>query len=297
MSTTEEVTPTRSGPATPRAAPSPAPRQRRRPRGLVGTTVLIAGGLLTAFPFIWMIAASVKPRSEAVAVPPSLLPKEVTFEFYRRLFTELSFGRYLVNTIAIVVIGFGGLLLTAMAGYAFAKFTFAGKRPLFFMVLATMMIPVQVTMIPTYLILHAAHLTNTLLGIAMPTLVSAFGIFLFRQFLSTIPDDMLDAARLDGAGEWRIFWQIVMPNAKAILAVQAVLTFITGWNSFLWPLVVASDDKLYTLSVGVALMNQQVATSPSLQMAAATIMVLPVLVVFIIFQRHVIEGFTLSGMK
>ncbi|MCC6855075.1 MAG: carbohydrate ABC transporter permease [Microbacteriaceae bacterium] len=267
-----------------------------------GLTLLIAvalgvGALITAFPFFWMLATSVKPQREAIDFPPTILPQQPTLEWYGQLFTELDFGRYLVNTVIVVLIGFVGLLLMAMAGYAFAKFDFRGRRWMFFLVLATMMIPVQVTMIPTYLILNGMKLTNTLVGIALPTLVSGFSIFLFRQFMSTIPTEMLEAARLDGAGEFRTFWQIVLPMSGPILAVQVVLTFISGWNSFLWPLIIASDQKLYTLSVGLALLNQQLAVNPSLQMAAASVMVVPILVIFIIFQRYVMQGFALSGLK
>jgi multiple sugar transport system permease protein len=271
----------------------------RRRRGfvvLIGATLGV-GALVTAFPFLWMIATSFKPQRESVDYPPTILPQEPTLEWYGRLFTELDFGRYLSNTVIVVAIGFLGLLLMAMAGYAFAKFDFHGRKWMFFLVLATMMIPVQVTMIPTYLILNGMKLTNTLVGIALPTLVSGFSIFLFRQFMTTIPTEMLEAARLDGAGEFRTFWQIVLPMSKPILAVQVVLTFISGWNSFLWPLIIASDQKLYTLSVGLALLNQQLAVNPSLQMAAASVMVVPILIVFIVFQRYVIQGFALSGLK
>ena len=255
------------------------------------------GALITAFPFFWMLASSLKPQRESIDFPPTILPEQPTLEWYQTLFTELDFGRYLVNTVIVVLIGFIGLVFMAMAGYAFAKFDFRGRKWMFFLVLATMMIPIQVTMIPTYLILNGMKLTNTLVGIALPTLVSGFSIFLFRQFMSTIPTEMLEAARLDGAGEWRTFWQIVLPMSKPILAVQIVLTFISGWNSFLWPLIIASDQKLYTLSVGLALLNQQLAINPSLQMAAASVMVIPILVVFVIFQRFVMQGFALSGLK
>ena len=284
-----------------RPAPS-ATADRSAARRSRSLTVLIAvvlglGALITTFPFLWMLAASVKPQRESTDFPPTILPKEPTFEFYGVLFTELDFGRYLLNTLAVVAIGMVGLLVMAMAGYAFAKFEFRGKRWMFFLVLATMMVPIQVTMIPTYLILNQMKLTNTLLGIALPTLVSGFSIFLFRQFMSTIPTEMLEAARLDGASEWRTFWQVVLPMSKPILAVQIVLTFIAGWNSFLWPLIIASDQKLYTLSVGLSLLNQQLAVNPSLQMAAASVMVIPILLVFIVFQRFVIQGFALSGLK
>ena len=271
-------------------------RRRRILVALIGAALGV-GALVTAFPFFWMLTTAFKPQREAIDYPPTLLPQEPTLEWFVTLFTELDFGRYLVNTIAVVLIGFVGLMLMAMAGYAFAKFEFRGRRWLFFLVLATMMIPIQVTMIPTYLILNGLHLTNTLVGIALPTLVSGFSIFLFRQFMSTIPTEMLEAARLDGAGEFRTFWQIVLPMSKPILAVQVVLTFISGWNSFLWPLVIASDQKLYTLSVGLALLNQQLAVNPALQMAASSVMVVPILVVFVVFQRYVMQGFALSGLK
>lgn len=273
--------------------------RRARSRALTITigVALGVGALITAFPFFWMLLTSVKPQRESIDFPPTLLPQDPTFEWYVRLFTELDFARYLGNTVIVVLFGFIGLLLMAMAGYAFAKFDFRGRKWMFFLVLATMMIPVQVTMIPTYLILNGMKLTNTLLGIALPTLVTGFSIFLFRQFMSTIPTEMLEAARIDGAGELRIFWQIVLPMSGPILAVQVVLTFIGGWNSFLWPLIIASDQKLYTLSVGLALLNQQLAVNPSLQMAAASVMVVPILIVFVIFQRYVIQGFALSGLK
>lgn len=270
--------------------------RRRGVRLLIGA-VLGLGALATSFPLFWMVSSSFKPQRESVDFPPTLFAEEPTLEYWAVLFTDLDFGRYFVNTLIVVAIGAFGLLFMAMAGYAFAKFDFRGKGWMFFLVLATLMIPVQVTMIPTYLILNSMNLTNTLVGIALPTLVSGFSIFLFRQFMLTIPTEVLEAARIDGAGEFSIFWGIVLPMSGPILAVQAVLTFITGWNSFLWPLIIAGDQKLYTLSVGLALLNQQIAVNPSLQMAAASLMVVPVLFVFVVFQRYVIQGFALSGLK
>jgi multiple sugar transport system permease protein len=291
MSTTEA----RRGSTT--AVAPPRRHRRGRTTTVVVGTFLALGALATAFPFLWMVFASVKPRSESVAYPPRLLPSEPTFEYFRQLFTELDFGRYLVNTLLIVAICMVGMLAMAAAGYGFAKFSFPGRDALFFLVLVTMMIPGQVTMIPSYLILNGLNLTNTLVGIALPMLVSGFAVFLFRQFMTTIPTEVLEAARIDGAGEWRIFARIVLPMSGPILAVQIVLTFIAGWNAFLWPLVIANDQKLYTLSVGLSLLNQQIATNPSLQMAASTLMVVPILVVFVVFQRYVVQGFALSGLK
>jgi multiple sugar transport system permease protein len=273
----------------------PLPGTKGRP-WVVGT-ILGIGALATAFPFFWMVTGSVKPLGESRTDPPTILPKHTTLDSYRTLFTDLDFGTYLTNTLVIVLIDSVGLLLMAMAGYAFAKMRFKGRGPLFALVMATMMIPTQITMIPTYLLLNNVHLTNTLLGIAFPTLVSAFSIFLFRQFMSTIPDEILEAARMDGASEVYIFTRIVLPMSKPILAVQAVLTFIAGWNSFLWPLVIADDQSKYTLAVGLSLLNQQSSVNPPLQMAGAALMILPILAVFAVLQKHIIRGFTMSGLK
>ena len=270
---------------------------RRRTSPLVVGAVLAFGAVLTAFPFFWMLTTSLKPLAESYTYPPTVIPSTVTLLSYLRLFRDFDFGRYLVNTVVVVLIGFIGMFFVAMAGYGFAKFRFRGKGFLFLLVLSTMMVPIQVTMIPTYLILSSVHLTNTLVGIALPTLVSAFNIFLFRQFMTTIPDELLEAARLDGAGELRILWSIVLPISKPILAVGGVLTFITGWNSFIWPLIIANDQQNYTLSVGISLLNKQLAINPPLQMAGASLMVVPIVIVFVIFQRYIVQGFTMSGLR
>jgi multiple sugar transport system permease protein len=260
-------------------------------------SLLALGAVLTAFPFFWMLTTSLKPLAESYNYPPTVLPSTVTLGSYIRLFGDFDFGRYLVNTVVVVMIGFVGMFFVAAAGYAFAKFRFRGKGLLFIVVLATLIVPIQVTMIPTYLILNSLQLTNTLPGIALPTLVSAFNIFLFRQFMTTIPDELLEAARLDGAGELRILWSIVLPLSRPIIAVGAVLTFITGWNSFIWPLIIANDQQNYTLSVGISLLNKQLSINPPLQMAGASLMVIPIVIVFVIFQRYIVQGFTMSGLR
>ena len=271
-------------------------RGRRISVPIVGF-LLAVGAVLTAFPFFWMLTTSLKPLIESYNYPPSVLPNAPTLESYKSLFSDFDFGRYLLNTIVVVLISFVGLFFVAMAGYAFAKFRFRGKGFLFLLVLSTLMVPIQVTMIPTYLILNSVQLTNTLVGIALPTLVSAYNIFLFRQFMTTIPDELLEAARLDGAGELRILWSIVLPLSKPILAVGAVLTFIGAWNSFIWPLIIANDQQNYTLSVGISLLNKQLLINPPLQMAGASLMVIPIMVVFVLFQRYIVRGFTMSGLR
>ncbi|MBV6716233.1 carbohydrate ABC transporter permease [Paenibacillus chitinolyticus] len=259
--------------------------------------LLALGGIVFLIPFVWMILSAFKPESEVLRIPPTLFPETFTMENFKNLFERMNFGVYLKNTLIVVLFSFVGLFLNAMAGFGFAKYRFKGREGLFYLVLATMMIPGQVTMIPVYLILNSIELTNTLVGVVLPGLVGAFGVFLFRQFMSTIPDELLEATRLDGASELRTFAQIVLPISKPILSVQAILTFIAGWNSFLWPLIIANDEKLYTLSVGLSLLKGQYDSNFALQMAGSAFMVVPILIIFAIFQKYIIDNYSISGMK
>ncbi|ELY8696119.1 carbohydrate ABC transporter permease [Listeria monocytogenes] len=272
-------------------------RQKSRGAQIAVISILTIGGFFMILPFIWMVLSSLKTDAEILKIPPTIWPETFTLDNFTKLFTEMDFAIYLKNTLIIVFFSFFGLFLNAMAGYGFAKFKFKGKNKLFYLVLATMMIPGQVTMIPVYLLLNAAGLTNTMTGIVLPGLVGAFGIFLFRQFMSTISDDLLEAARLDGASEFYIFWRIVIPISRPVLAVQGILTFIAGWNSFLWPLIIANDEKFYTLSVGLQLLKGQYGSNYALQMAGATFMVIPIILIFMTFQKYILKGFNVSGMK
>ncbi|EQA7619933.1 carbohydrate ABC transporter permease [Listeria monocytogenes] len=272
-------------------------RQKSRGAQIAVITILTVGGFFMILPFIWMVLSSLKTDAEILKIPPTIWPETFTLDNFTKLFTEMDFAIYLKNTLIIVFFSFFGLFLNAMAGYGFAKFKFKGKNKLFYLVLATMMIPGQVTMIPVYLLLNAAGLRNTMTGIVLPGLVGAFGIFLFRQFMSTISDDLLEAARLDGASEFYIFWRIVIPISRPVLAVQGILTFIAGWNSFLWPLIIANDEKFYTLSVGLQLLKGQYGSNYALQMAGATFMVIPIILIFMTFQKYILKGFNVSGMK
>lgn len=264
---------------------------------VIVAVILIIGGFFMVLPFIWMILSSVKSDMEVLQIPPTIWPKSFTLENFINLFTQMDFMVYLKNTLIIVLFSFVGMFFNAMAGYGFAKYKFKGKNNLFYLVLATMMIPGQVTMIPVYLMLNMAHLTNTLLGIALPGLVGAFGIFLFRQFMSTISDEIIEAARLDGCSEFYIFWKIILPVSRPVLAVQGILTFIAGWNSFIWPLIIANDQKYYTLSVGLALLKGQHVSNYALQMAGSAFMVIPIVIVFLVLQKYILQGFNVSGMK
>ena len=272
-------------------------REASRKSKIIVGIILGLWGLITIAPFLWMILSSFKSNAEISQMSQSLLPRHWTLQNYRDLFITGNFGVYLKNTLIITLFSFGGMLLNAMAGYGFAKFKFKGRGVLFIAVLATMMIPGQVTMIPVYLILNQAHLTNTLTGIILPSLVGAFSIFLFRQFMSNISDSIIEAARLDGASEWYIFWHIILPISKPVLAVQGILTFIGGWNSFLWPLIIANDQKYYTLSVGLQLLQGQHTSDYGLQMAGSSFMVIPIVIIFLIFQKYILQGFNIQGEK
>lgn len=259
--------------------------------------ILMLGALVWILPFVWMILSSFKTDLEIMQFPPSLIPENPIWDNFRDLFQSFDFLLYLKNTLIVVVCSFGGMMLNAMAGFGFAKYKFKGRETLFYLVLATMMIPGQVIMIPVYLIMNGLGLTNTMPGIVLPGLVGAYGIFLFRQFISNISDELLAAARIDGASEWYIFTRIILPVSKPILAVQGITTFIGGWNSFLWPLIMANEEKLYTLSVGLQLLKGQYTTNYALQMAGSSFMVVPIVIVFIFLQKYILQGYNVSGNK
>ena len=272
-------------------------KKKRMINNGVLAVILMILGCMVCFPFFWMILSSFKTNLEIGQSIPTFLPQKPTTDNYSNLFEDMQFGIYLRNTLIITAYSFVGVLFNAMAGYGFAKFDFKGKNFFFVLVLCTLMIPSQVTMIPIYVIMNQVKLTDTFTGIVLPTLVSGFNIFLFRQFISTISDDFLEAAKIDGAGQGYIFAKIIMPLTKPILSLQIILTFISGWNSFLWPLIMSNDDTHYTLSVGLALMQNMYSQDFGLLMAGATIMIIPVLVVYIIFQKQIIKGISLSNYK
>jgi multiple sugar transport system permease protein len=257
-----------------------------------------AGALLTLAPLLWMVSASFMPSGEATAVPPRLLPSRFTLEHYRDLFTRLDVARHvaassLIATAATLV----SLLLNSMAGYAFAKLRFAGRDRIFAALLAALVIPAQVGMLPLFLLLKQMGLVNTYLGVVIPGMASVFGIFLVRQYALSIPDSLLDAARIDGAGELRIYWSLVLPFCRPVLATLAVLTFLGTWNDFLWPLIVLADGDLYTLPVALANLLGEHVQDTELMMAGSVLTVLPVLVLFVALQRHYVAGIMGGALK
>lgn len=260
--------------------------------------VLIVGTLLSATPLLWMVSASLMRSGEANTSPPPLLPRHVTLEHYRALFTSLNLGRYFLNSLGISI---GGtvlaVLITSMAGYAFAKLRFRGRDGVFRALLAGMVIPAQVAMLPMFILLREMGLINTLFGAMVPVLAPIYGIFLVRQYALSIPDDLLDAARLDGAGELRIFRSIVLPAITPVLATLGAFTFLSAWNDFMWPLIVLSDDSHYTLPVALANLAGEHVLDVELMMAGAVVTVLPVFIAFLFLQRYYIEGIMAGSVK
>ena len=265
---------------------------------IIEILVLSLGSIVTLFPFIWMISTSFKTPPQIISYPPTLIPKPPTLEYYTQIFTKLNFGRFFLNSGYIsVIITASALLTSSFVGYVFAKFNFWGKEVIFMMILSTMMIPFAVTMIPLYLIISKLGWINSHLALIIPGLYSTFGIFLIRQFMSSIPNELREAAIVDGCGEFRTFWSIILPQCKPVLAALGIFTFMWNWDNFLWPLIVLNNEDKFTLPVGLSMFSQQWWTNYGLVMAGATISVIPVLIVFFIFQKQFIQGIVLTGLK
>jgi multiple sugar transport system permease protein len=260
--------------------------------------VLGVGVVLTLLPLIWMAAVSLMPAAEANRLPPPLWPSAFTLEHYQMLFIRLDVARYAFNSALLAaIVTLLSLFINSMAGYAFAKFHFAGRDRLFRLLLAALVIPAQVTMLPLFLLLKQMGLINTYAGVIIPGMASIFGIFLIRQYTLSIPGSLLDAARIDGAGEFRIYWFLVLPLCRPILISLAIFTFMGVWNDFLWPLIVLTDDRLYTLPVALANLLGEHVQDTELMMAGAVLTVLPVMVVFLALQRYYMEGLMVGGVK
>ena len=275
----------------------------RTERKQIGGTIalhaaLLVFGALSLMPLLWMLSASFMAQGEAATFPPALLPDRPTLVHYRDLFGRLALGRYAMNSALVALVTtVGALAINASAGYAFAKLRFRGRDATFRALAAGLAIPVQVAMLPLFLLIKSLGLVNNYGGVIIPGLSSIFGIFLVRQYALAIPDDLLDAARIDGAGEFRVFRSIVLPTIQPVLATLALWTFLATWNDFMWPLIVLSDDRKYTLPVALAGLVGEHAQDVELMMAGAVITVLPVLILFLMLQRYFVEGVTEGSVK
>ncbi len=260
--------------------------------------VLSGGAFLMVFPFVWMTIASLMTAGEIQMRPPVWLPASPQFSNYSELARSIPIGRLYFNSLftsGIIVLGV--LLSSSLAGFAFAKYRFPGRELLFYLILATMMIPFFVTLIPVFFIVRQLGWIDTYQGLVVPGLTSAYGIFLMRQFMVTVPDELIDAARIDGASEPMIYWRIVIPLVKPALATLGTFTFIGAWNNFLWPLLVLNSRELFTLPLGINSLRSLYADNTNLLMAGTAVAVVPMLLLFVFLQRYFIKGIALTGLK
>ena len=263
----------------------------------VNLALVLAAGL-TLFPLVWMVCASLMAPGEASTYPPPMLPRAATLANYRLLFAEHGIVRQAANSLLISLLATGlSLAFNLSAGYAFAKLRFAGRERIFRLLLGALVIPAQVTMMPLFLMLKELGLVNSYAGALVPWLASVFGIYLVRQYALTIPDELLEAARIDGAGELRIFASVVLPLLKPIVVTLAVLTFLGSWNDFMWPLIVLTDHDVQTLPVALAALSREHVQDVELMMAGAVITVLPVLLLFLALQRYYMQGLLVGSVK
>ena len=259
---------------------------------------LVFGLVLTLAPFLWMLSASLMPAGEASLYPPRLLPSEVTFAHYDSLFSRLDLGRYFLNSLLIAsAITLISLMINSLAGYAFAKLPFPGRERIFRTLLSALVIPAQVSMLPLFLLLKQLGLINTWWGVIVPGMASIFGIFLIRQYALSIPESLLEAARIDGAGEFKIYRLVVLPICRPILVTLAIFTFMSAWNDFMWPLIVLTDEAMYTLPVALANLLGEHVQDTELMMAGSVVTILPVMLLFIFVQRAYIDGITAGSLK
>lgn len=279
-------------------------RYRAQRYALAGGLYLVlgVGAVLTAFPFFWMVTGSFKGTPELFRMPVALLPKEWLLTHYVNLFTTRPYARWYTNTIFLAVTQtFLVLFFCSLAGYGFGKYNFRGKPVLFGILLSTLVIPSITTLIPSFVLVFKMGLINTYLGIILPGMAPAFGIFLMTQFMHSIPDELLDAGRIDGSSEFGLFLRIVLPLMKPALGALAIFTFLGSWNNYLWPLIILRNMNLYNLPLGIATLRGLAGSTAKVEwgmiLAASTLSVLPILLLFVAMQRQFISGLTLGSVK
>ncbi|UHA74237.1 carbohydrate ABC transporter permease [Paenibacillus sp. 481] len=280
--------------------------EETRPVAVIGSRILTwlnyvmltGGAVVMLFPFVWMIATSLKYTEDTFTL--QLIPSRVTWQHYVDLFGSTAFGNWALNSfivaaITTVSVSFFGTLV----GYILAKFTFAGKAFIFTVILSTLMIPTEMLIIPWYFMSAQLGWVDSYWGVLFPGVISAFGIFMMKQFMDSVPQDLLDAARIDGMGEWGIFQRVVLPLVRPAIATLCILTFLGNWNSFIWPLIIIQSPELLTIPVGLAFLSSELKDSSSwvLIMTGAAVSVLPLIAVFLVFQKQIVRGIAMTGMK
>jgi multiple sugar transport system permease protein len=267
---------------------------------IVAWLILAAGAVIVLVPFLWMVSTSLKDMNEVYNYPPAIIPKVVQWRNYIEAWRRIPFGTFFKNSTVISgAVALGQMFTCSLAGYAFARLRFPGRDKIFLLYLSTMMVPFAVIMIPLFIIMRYLGWVNNHLALIVPALVSPYGTFLMRQFMSTLPKELEDAARIDGCGFFRLYWIIVLPLAKPALATLGILTFMNIWNDFLWPLIIISSIPNKTLPLGLLMfMEQSTLKTPwHLMMAAATFSIVPILVVFTLGQKYYVQGIVTSGLK
>ncbi len=271
---------------------------RRRPDGRTRAIylALAAGTVVVAFPFYWMFASALKPANEIFDL--RLVPLHATLENFAAVLTRTQFPRWFGNSLIVALATTASVaFFDSLVGYTLAKLRFAGREIIFILILATLMIPTEMLVIPWYIMSSTRGWINTYWGIMFPGMISAFGIFLIRQFMGGVPDELLDAGRIDGVSEFGLYWRVALPQIKPAMAALCIFTFLGNWNAFLWPMIVIQSGGMRTLPVGIALFSGEAGSAWNLIMAASSLAVLPVLAVFVLLQRQIIEGIVLTGLR
>lgn len=265
---------------------------------ILRTSSLIALSLVVLIPVIWFILSSFKDIIDLSSRPPKILPTRWAFENYSQAFQMYDYMRYFMNSVFVTVVAtLLTLIINSMAAFAFAKYNFRGRDGLFVLTLAMIMIPLQVILIPMYLVVSSLGLVNTYWGMIIPAAATPTGVFVIRQYMLTIPDELIESARIDGAGEFRIYARIMLPLARPALAVIAIFSILWRWNDFLWPLLIAQTERLYTLPVALALLNGQLVVPYNVVLAMSVMSIIPVLFMFVFMQRQIIQGIAHTGLK
>jgi multiple sugar transport system permease protein len=258
--------------------------------------ILLIGGLGMVFPFVWMIASSLKQAQDIYTL--SIIPTSPTLDNYRQVIEDTSYARWFLNSLVIAMISTASVaFFDSLAGYTLAKFRFPGSFLIFVLILSTLMVPTEMLVIPWFMMSIEFGWTDSYWGIMFPGVISAFGVFLMRQFFSGVPNDLIDAARIDGFTEFQIFWRIAIPLVKPALAALCIFNFLGNWNAYIWPLIVVRSDEMRTLPVGIAFFSSESGSAFHLIMAAAALATIPVIVVFLVFQKQIIKGIVLTGIK
>ncbi|MCM3731146.1 carbohydrate ABC transporter permease [Fictibacillus nanhaiensis] len=265
---------------------------------IVFYTTISLGALIMIIPFLWMLSTSIKDQGATMTLPPQFIPETITFTNYAQVAESFPIWKFLFNSFFVAVTStLGQLLLCSMAAYAFSRLHFKGRDTLFLIYLATLMVPMQVTMTPQFILMKYLGWLDTYQGLILPGLFNAFGTFLLRQFFLGIPKSLEEAAFIDGASHFRVFFQIILPLSKPALATLAIFSFMQSWNNFLWPLIIVSNQDLMTVPLGLSILQGRWATDWNLLMAGVVISVIPILAVYLFAQKYFIKGITLSGIK